>query len=55
MLVDLLRAVAGVEVAGDALVLEDDGPRERTDGGVGGEKGAAGGEGKRLHTSLTIH
>ena len=49
MLVDLLRAVAGVEVAGDAFVLEDDGPGD--DGGVDGKKGAAGGEGKRLHIS----
>ena len=49
VLVYLLRAVAGVEVAGDALVLEDDGPGNG--GGVGGEKGAAWGEGKRLHIS----
>jgi hypothetical protein len=42
-------AVAGVEVAGDALVLEDYGPWD--DGGVDGEEGATGGEGERLHIS----
>ena len=52
VLVLLLRAVAGVEVGGDALVLKDDSPGD--DGGVDGEKSAAGGEGKRLHISLTI-
>ena len=47
--VDLLRAVAGIEVAGDAFVLKDHGPGNS--GGVGGEKSAAWGEGKRLHIS----
>jgi hypothetical protein len=47
--VDLLRSVAGVEVAGDAFVLEDNGPGNG--GGVGREKSAARGKGKRLHIS----
>jgi len=44
-----LRAVAGVEVAGDAFILKDNGPRD--DGGIDGKKGATGGKGKRLHIS----
>jgi hypothetical protein len=47
--VDLLRTVAGVEVAGDAFVLEDDSPRNN--GRVRREKSAAWGKGKRLHIS----
>ena len=46
-----LGAVAGVEVAGDAFVFKDDSPGNS--GGIDGEEGAAGVEGKRLHT-LTI-
>ena len=49
VLVLLLGAVAGVEVGGEAFVLENDGPGNS--GGVGGEKGSAGDEGKRLHIS----
>jgi hypothetical protein len=48
VLVRLLGAVAGVEVAGGAFVLEDGGPGRG--GGVGGEEGAAGSEGERVHT-----
>jgi hypothetical protein len=47
VLVGFLGAVAGVEVAGGALVLEDRGPGRG--GRVGGEEGAAGGEGEGVH------
>ncbi len=46
---DLLRTVAGVKVAGNAFVLKDNSPGNC--GGVGGEKSAAWGKGKRLHIS----
>src|SRR5579871_2741589 len=52
VLVLLLRAVAGVEVGGDALVLEDYSPGDGR--GVDGEKGEPGRERERLHISLTI-
>ena len=48
VLLRLLGAVAGVEVAGGAFVLEDGCPGRG--GGVGGEEGAAGSEGERVHT-----
>ena len=47
--VNLLRTVAGVKVAGDAFVLEDNGPGNS--GGVRREKSAAWSKGKRLHIS----
>jgi hypothetical protein len=45
----LLGTVAGVEVAGDAFIFEDDGPGNGS--GVGREKGSAGSKGERLHIS----
>ena len=45
-------AIADVEVAGDALVLEAEAPGAID--GAGFEQGSAGGEGERLH-GLTIH
>lgn len=47
VLLGLLGAVAGVEVAGVAFIFKDSGPGNG--GRVGGEKGAAGGEGERVH------
>src|SRR6185312_10015630 len=49
VLVLLLRAVAGIEVAGYALVLEDDGPGNG--GRIAGKEGIAGRKGERLHIS----
>jgi hypothetical protein len=46
----LAGAVAGVEVAGGTFVLEDGGPGDG--GGVGGEEGAARGEGEGIHACL---
>jgi hypothetical protein len=48
----LLGAIAGVEIAGGAFVLKDGGPGDGC--GVGGEKGAAGLEGERIHTRMSV-
>jgi hypothetical protein len=47
--VNLLRTVTCVKVTGNALIFEDDCPRNS--GGIGRQKSAAWSKGKRLHIS----